>query len=164
MKAAYDLAPLPGAVVRLAALVAKGTYSVATRPPRFTRSISDHLRWLAAAREQGGESSLQAEIEILGVHHGELGGLIASHWNLPPRVVQGITYHHAPATGCDVICDVAHVANVLAKRAGTGHVATPLDLDAQPDALKRLGLATGRLATLEDSVRDRLAQAVERFG
>ncbi len=124
----------------------------------------DHLRWLAAAREQGGESSLRAEIEILGVHHGELGGLIASHWNLPARVVNGITYHHAPATGRDVICDVAHVANVLAKRAGTGHVATPLDLDAEPDALKRLGLATARLATLENTVRDRLAEAVERFG
>lgn len=124
----------------------------------------DHLRWLAAAREQGDESSLRAEIEILRVHHGELGGLTASHWSLPARVVRGITHHHEPTAGGDVICDVVHVANVLAKRAGTGHVATPSDLDAEPDALTRPGIAGARLALLENTVRDRLARAVERFG
>ena len=124
----------------------------------------DHLRRLAAAREQGGESSLQAESEILGMHHGELGGVIASHWNLPPRVVRGITYHHTPTEGDDVICDVTHVANVLAKRAGAGHVSAPADLDAEPDALDRLGLSAGRLSTILDTVTHRLAQAVEQFG
>lgn len=123
-----------------------------------------HQRELAAAREQGGESSLRAEIGILGVHHGELGGLIGSHWNLPPRVVSGIAHHHAPAEGDDVICDVVHLANVLAKRAGTGHVVTPSDLDADPGALERLGLAAGRLPPLLDTVTRRLAETVERFG
>ncbi len=122
-----------------------------------------HQRELAAAREQGGESSRQAEIDILGVHHGELGGLIGSHWNLPPRVVRGITYHHAPTAGEDVICDVVHLANVLAKRVGTGCVVTASDLDAEPEVLERLGLATGRLPALVQTVTERLAQTVERF-
>ncbi len=120
-------------------------------------------RSLAVAREQGGDSSLQAEIDILGMSHAELGGLIGSHWNLPPRVVSGIAHHHAPAEGADVICDVAHLANVLAKRAGTGHVAVPSDLDADPEVLERLGLAAGRLAPLLETVSSRLAEAVERF-
>lgn len=123
-----------------------------------------HQRELAAAREQGGESSVRAEIEILGVDHGELGGLIGSHWNLPPRVVRGITHHHTPTAGDDVICDVVHVANVLAKRVGTGSVVTASDLDADPDALARLGLAAGRLPLLLDTLTRRLAEAVERLG
>ena len=124
-----------------------------------------HQRELAAAREQGGgESSLRAEIGMLGMHHGELGGLIGSHWNLPPRVVRGITHHHTPTAGEDVICDVVHLANVLAKRVGTGHVVTVSDLDADPDALERLGLAAGRLPSLLDTVTERLAETVERFG
>ncbi len=123
-----------------------------------------HQLELAAAREQGGESSMQAEVEVLGVHHGELGGLIGSHWSLPPRVVRGITHHHAPTAGNDVICDVVHVANVLAKRAGTGHVVTASDMDTDPDALERLGLSAGRLPPLLDTVTRRLAEAVERFG
>ena len=119
---------------------------------------------LAAARASGGQSSLQAENDILGAHHGEIGGLIGSHWNLPPRVVSSITHHHAPAVGDDVICDVVHVANVLAKRIGAGYVATASDLDADPDALERLGLATGRLPQLLDTVTQRLAETIERFG
>ena len=55
---------------------------------------SDHLRWLAAAREQGGESSLRAEIEILGVHHGELGGPHRVSLEPPPARRTG---HHLPS-------------------------------------------------------------------
>ena len=124
----------------------------------------NHQRELAAAREQGGESSLRAEIELLGVHHAELGGLIGSHWNLPPRVIRGITHHHAPTAGDDVICDVVHLANVLAKRVGTGTFVTASDLDADPDVLERLGLTAGRLPPLLDTVTHRLAETVQRFG
>ena len=57
-----------------------------------------------------------------------------------------------------------HLANVLAKRVGTGHVVTASDLDADPDALERLGLAAGRLPPMIDMVTHRLAETVERFG
>ncbi len=124
----------------------------------------NHQLELAAAREQGGESSLRAEMDVLGVHHGELGGIIGSHWNLPPRVVRAITHHHEPTVGNDVICDVVHLANVLAKRVGTGHAVTVSDLDADPEVLERLGLAAGRLAPLLETVTQRLAESIERFG
>ena len=39
---------------------------------------------------------MDAEREVLTVHHGELGGLIAQHWNLPDIIVRGIMYHHDP--------------------------------------------------------------------
>ena len=123
-----------------------------------------HQLELAAAREQGSDSSLGAESEILGMHHGELGGLIGSHWNLPPRVIRAITHHHAPTAGNDVICDVVHLANVLAKRVGTGSVMTASELDADPGALERLGFAAGRLPPMIEMVTHRLAETVERFG
>lgn len=40
--------------------------------------------------------TMDAEREVLTVHHGELGGLIAQHWNLPDIIVRGIMYHHDP--------------------------------------------------------------------
>lgn len=161
----------------LAAEVVARTMKCAAPPEAFTASLlhdigklilarfldADQLRWLAAAREQGNDSSLRAEVEVLGVHHGELGGLIAIHWNLPPRIVVGITHHHTPAHGRDVICDIVHVANVLANRAGTGH-ATSLDVEVETNALERLGVEADRLPLLERTVSDRLAQAVARFG
>src|SRR4051794_16712207 len=76
----------------------------------------DELKWLAEARDMGGMSSLQAEMEVLGVNHAELGGLIAGHWKLPERLSAGITFHHTPDDGHDLVCDVVYLANVAAKR------------------------------------------------
>jgi HD-like signal output (HDOD) protein len=100
----------------------------------------EHLRGLAAAREQGGTSSLQAEMEVLGVNHAELGGLIAAHWKLPARIVAGITFHHVPEGGHDPVCDAVHLANVAAKRIGEGVVLVANEVEADPGALTRLGI------------------------
>lgn len=58
---------------------------------------------------------------------------------------------------------MTHLANVLATRAGTGYAAAPSELEADPEALERLGLVPARLAALEDTVKERLARALEQF-
>ncbi len=102
----------------------------------------EDLRLLATARDDGHATSLQAEMEILGVNHGELGGLIAAHWKLPDRIVLGITHHHAPECGGDPVCDAVHLANVVAKRIGEGPVTFIEELEPDAAALERLGLGT----------------------
>jgi HD-like signal output (HDOD) protein len=117
---------------------------------------ADVLRLLGAAREQGGLSSLRAESELLLVHHGELGGLIAQHWNLPPRLVTGIIHHHTPDAAGDIIADAVHVANLVAKRAGTGYSATEQDHQVNPASLSRLGLTATTFDALCAQVSSRL--------
>jgi len=99
----------------------------------------DELKWLAEARDLGG-SSLQAEMEVLGVNHAELGGQIAGHWKLPERLAAGITFHHTPDDGHDLVCDVVYLANIAAKRIGEGVVRAPDEVTAQGSSLTRLGL------------------------
>jgi putative nucleotidyltransferase with HDIG domain len=43
-----------------------------------------------------GYSFLEAEEEVLGINHAEVGGRIASLWNFPRGIVDAITYHHRP--------------------------------------------------------------------
>jgi putative nucleotidyltransferase with HDIG domain len=43
-----------------------------------------------------GISFLEAEEEVLGINHAELGGKIASHWNFPEDMRDAIVYHHRP--------------------------------------------------------------------
>jgi putative nucleotidyltransferase with HDIG domain len=43
-----------------------------------------------------GLSFLEAEEEILGINHAELGGRIAEHWNFPAELRDAIAYHHRP--------------------------------------------------------------------
>ena len=120
----------------------------------------DVMRVLAQARDQGHLSSLRAETEILQVHHGELGGLVAQHWQLPERVVTGIVHHHTPDMANDVIADAVHVANVAAKIAGTGYCAVDADREANPSSLERLGMTTDGLASLADHVSGQLEKVI----
>lgn len=43
-----------------------------------------------------GISFLEAEQEVIGINHAELGGKIASHWNFPADMRDAIIYHHRP--------------------------------------------------------------------
>jgi HD-like signal output (HDOD) protein len=121
----------------------------------------DELKWLAEARDLGG-SSLQAEMEVLGVNHAELGGQIAGHWKLPDRLAAGIAFHHTPDEGHDLVCDVVYLANVAAKRIGEGVVRAPDEVTAHEASLARLGLTAtvweDLILTLPASFEATLAQ------
>jgi putative nucleotidyltransferase with HDIG domain len=43
-----------------------------------------------------GLSFLEAEEEIIGINHAELGGRIADYWNFPVELRDAIAYHHRP--------------------------------------------------------------------
>ena len=40
--------------------------------------------------------SLDIELELLGLTHGDLGAELAQHWNLPDVIVAVLRHHHAP--------------------------------------------------------------------
>jgi putative nucleotidyltransferase with HDIG domain len=124
----------------------------------------DVLKVLAAAREQGHLSSLKAESEILTVHHGELGGLIAQHWNLPDRLVVGIIHHHTPDDAGDIIADVVHLANVASKHVGAGHWVDEEERAVNPASLVRLKMDPKGFEGLCKQVAKRLEQVLAQYG
>jgi HD-like signal output (HDOD) protein len=139
----------------LAAELLAGQSRVTVPPEVFTAALlhdvgkivlarfldAEHLRALAAARKDGGASSLDAEIEVLGANHAELGGIIATHWTLPDRLAAGITHHHAPASGHDLVCDGVYLANIAAKRIGEGIVFDEAELVPEAGSLDRMGIS-----------------------
>jgi len=106
---------------------------------------------------------LRAEVEILEVHHGELGGAVAQHWNLPESIVKGIVYHHFPDQGGETICDVVHIANAVAKAAGQPDALAILETEHQPDSRERLGMSSDGLARLTSDVGSRLEEVLSRY-
>lgn len=127
----------------------------------------DLLDYLERARREGGRSPLEAEREILGVHHGELGGLICQHWDLSENICRGVTHHHDPEAGFATICDAVHVANLVAHYVeGTPEGAErggPLP-DVERGSLDRLSLDVNLLRDLCTNVRDNLGEVLQRFG
>ena len=131
----------------------------------MARLLDSSLRaQIADAQGQGQRSSVEVETDILGMHHGEAGGLVARYWKLPSRIIAGITYHHEPDAGDDLVCDVVHVANVLAKRVGTGRIGVAQDNLIHPASLERLGLAAHALEACHATLVDRLATVEARYG
>lgn len=124
----------------------------------------DVLKVLAAARQEGHLSGLKAEFEILTVHHGELGGLIAQHWNLPDRMVVGIIHHHTPDQAGDIIADVVHMANLAAKHVGAGHWVEDDDRQVNPASLARLKMEPRGFEGLVKQVGKRLEQVLSQYG
>ena len=110
------------------------------------------------------QSSVEAEAEVMGMHHGEVGGLVARHWKLPSRITTGIACHHEPDDGNDLVCDVVHVANVLAKRVGTGRIEVAHDDQVHPPCLERLGLANRALEGCQSALAERLATVESQYG
>lgn len=121
------------------------------------------LGFIQRAQDADHLSRLEAEALLLGVHHGELGGLIAQHWQLPPRVVQGITYHHNPEPGMDVVCDLTYVANLVAKYIEAGLDGRKIDLTIDPGVAERLCLTPRSLLDFYPAASQRYAQVSRRY-
>ena len=126
--------------------------------------LSRHLEpeliaFLGSSRDKGGFDERRAEIEILGVHHGELGHLIAQHWALPEIIAQGIAFHHNPEDVTDpkhqLLCDTVCVADAVANAIGFG-------LGKSEEALSDCSASRGRIGLTDQGFEDLCALASDR--
>jgi HD-like signal output (HDOD) protein len=124
---------------------------------------ADVLRILAAARIEGGLSGIQIESDLLLVHHGELGGLVAQQWHLPARLITGIIHHHTPDQAGDIIADAVHLANIVAKYVGTGCWGDEQERQLNPASMTRLGLTAEALALLCEEVAGKLQKVLASY-
>lgn len=65
---------------------------------------------------------IDAEERVLGVGHAQLGGWLASTWNLPRNIVEAITHHHDPIQSREYknLCSLVHLADGFCNSFGIG--------------------------------------------
>lgn len=65
---------------------------------------------------------LDAEREVLGFDHAEIGEKVAMKWSLPPSLVEAIGYHHTPdlATLNPILVSIVHIADAITMMMGVG--------------------------------------------
>jgi HD-like signal output (HDOD) protein len=107
---------------------------------------------LRRAVEEGGVETAQAEVDILSLHHGEVGAVIAQHWQLPAGIVQGILYHHDPVEGGQTVCYVTYLADVVAKSVGAEAPLREQEQKHLGGAMAWLGLTPRGLGKLQTTV------------
>jgi len=81
---------------------------------------------LKAVREKG-LSFVDAEQEVLGLNHADIGGQVMKKWNIPLPILAAVQHHHQPvndrkgsAFSQDLIVDCVTVADALCKYNGIG--------------------------------------------
>lgn len=65
---------------------------------------------------------LDAEREVLGIDHQQVGVLIGERWNLPPEVITAVGFHHSPQQAEDnrELAALVYVSNRMVSALGIG--------------------------------------------
>ncbi len=107
------------------------------------------------------ENFINAEREVLGIDHQQLGGLIAKRWNFPDAVVAAIRFHHEPKKAVDKYQDIAkivYVANRMVSAVGIGCGVDGLVNPNRDEVFDELGITSRMieelLARFGDSFRE----------
>ncbi len=104
---------------------------------RFVDADVHEIAKLAAERSI---TFVEAERELLGFDHAEVGEAVAEKWSFPEEVRDAIAkLHQVAVVDPTPMIDTVILSNVVAKTMGVGLGAEGLNLHAPSDCLKRLG-------------------------
>lgn len=104
-------------------------------------TLPDRYREALRAAGDKGIALWEAEREVFGTTHSDVGAYLMGLWGLPDAIVEAIAFHHNPAECLDRAfrpLTSVHVANALEYEGGTGNEETPRNLDT--DYLTQLNL------------------------
>lgn len=87
----------------------------------------------------------QAERDILGIDHAEVGAELLDAWNLPKEIVTAVRWHHDPRR-CEEpdrhVVELLHVADHVCQLSGIGAGLDGANYAAAPGVLEEMGLRT----------------------
>lgn len=103
---------------------------------------------------------LEAERELLGTDHAEVGEWLVRSWYLPDKLSEPVACHHdvARAATHHVKTAVVHLADVLVKASGFGFSGDEYIPRIQPAAWERLELTEEGLAAIVEEFEEKLVE------
>ncbi len=128
----------------------------------MSRFLSSDLLELLETSRSAGLTRMEAEADVLGVHHAELGGLILQCWALPEGLVRGVTYHHQPDVSINPVAYGVYLADVAAKRL-IGEDDDNADPEMLASALGELELTESDFDEIGALIETRFAEVLEQF-
>lgn len=109
-------------------------------------------------------SFVEAEKELLGIDHAELGGLILEKWEFPEEMQLAVRQHHDPdALKKEPLTALVSLSNALVISMGIGVGADGLATKLQGEGLKRFGITPPDLDLCMANLLDDMERAQELF-
>jgi len=132
---------------------------------RFLSSfVAEDFKEIMAKVVHDNSSFVEAEKEMLGANHAELGGMIMSRWDFPKEIELAVLQHHdQDALEKDPLTAIVALANALVVSMGIGVGADGLSLKIQGGGLKRFGITSMHLELCMANLFVELDRAQELF-
>lgn len=115
----------------------------------------DYRHVVAGLRAEGGLAS-DHESKLFGIEHGEVGGILAAQWALPPGIQQAIMCHHQPWRAVDEqrsLVRLVHIADFICNNQGYGREEFGSPHWFDPEAWDFLGLGIDDIQAIIGRVR-----------
>jgi putative nucleotidyltransferase with HDIG domain len=97
----------------------------------------------------------QVEVELFGIDHAGVGGLMAQKWRFPEKLVEAIRCHHTPSLAFEQpkLAATINIANAFATRDEIGLTDPHGDI-VHPEALSILNITDKQLERLKTDMSD----------
>ncbi|MBI5093246.1 MAG: HDOD domain-containing protein [Candidatus Hydrogenedentes bacterium] len=120
-------------------------------PEQFQRAVSLAHKNRSFVRD--------AEREVFGIHHGEIGGLLGEHWNMPEPIVESIRFHHEPSLSLKSagLTNLTGLADYLTYQVGMGEPSNGCEPEYPETSAAALGLTSEQV----DELRNHLEQSAD---
>lgn len=98
-------------------------------------------------------SGTQAEKEVLGLDHGDVGAALLQSWRLPENIVEAVANHHRPVLEpVPRLSALVHLANSIAHRAKPPLGQKFYDPYIEPAVTSSFGIDTNKLEKMTEAV------------
>jgi putative nucleotidyltransferase with HDIG domain len=96
----------------------------------------------------------QAEAQVIGFHHGHVGGALLRAWGLPDLVADAVEFHHEPAETNNQLAKVVSLADAAAHVVGAvGGGGACMQPDWDPSGVEALGATPEQLEAFLEGLR-----------
>lgn len=94
--------------------------------------MTSEFNQIAALSKEKNIPILDAEMEVLGLTHQEIGKFLAEKWNLPVQLCDTLHYHHNPSKSSHIeLTSIIHLVDYMTQQLGYGKL--PWDENTQLD-------------------------------
>ena len=111
------------------------------------------------------ENIYQAERELMGFDHADVGGELLKAWRLPPRLVEAVACHHQPMSAKEFLLDAAiiHTSDYIVHALNLGSDAEFSEPQLHPKSWEIIGLNPDDFEFMRDKVKKQYEDIVSMF-
>ncbi len=104
--------------------------------------VEDYFGEIKQVMEKKGLAFIEAEKEVLGIDHAELGGRIVEKWNFPKVIASCVRFHHYPCSTREdqEMVRLTYLCDMVAMTTGIGGGADGLSYHAYEEVMRQYQL------------------------